>query len=816
MSSILEAAQNACAEIGVIFRQVPADGDFHYLDVMDKAPRNRAGRIKLFADGEGGRVWNHVTTEDRLFWAKDTQVLSPADRAARKHRIEKEREESDRRFAAEREQAALVAIDVFSMAQPISGANPYLSRKMVEPTETLRDIALEVLVRTVGYHPQVKGEPIAGERILIVPVTDGKGLTTIEMIDETGRKPALKSGRKKGCFWSTGWLPDGEGEGLRIGIGEGVATVLSYHAAYGGLGVAALSCGNLKAVAEHFCTRYPLASVTIIADIGNGQAQAVEAARCTGSRLLTPTFPDGSTGSDLNDVHVQFGISAVRKSVDSAALVTLPAETTPGKKVDVLPISPLPLLRAVQKNDPFPIESLPPVIQAAAKRVREVVQAPMELICQSFLAAATLAVQPFVDVMIDGRRFPVSNNFIAVGISGERKSAVDTIATGPIKKRQEEQTQIYYANFSKHEAALVAWENRRKAASKEQDPDVLEALMYQAGERPKLLQPCEIVSDPSFQGIEKFFAEGHFTLGLFSDEGGKFLGGFAMAKENQTNTITGLSKLWDGGPLDRLRGGDGLSLLYGRRFSVHLMLQPVLAGELFGNRKMSGQGFLSRSLCCWPDSTIGTREYLEVDLTEDVSIQQYNAAMTAILNTPIPRHDREEMGLAPRALTLSARAKEAWIGFYRHVEPLQLPGGDLAPITGFASKVAEHAARIAGVLATFNDPATAEIGFESMAGGISIAQFYLGEALRLFHSSNDDPFLILAEECFSYGMLKTGGVIGLRNLYQFGPNAVRDKQTATRIMQVLTDHNRAVKLPAGAVVDGKNNRDAWQLVPLEG
>jgi hypothetical protein len=203
------------------------------------------------------------------------------------------------------------------------------------------------------------------------------------------------------------------------------------------------------------------------------------------------------------------------------------------------------------------------------------------------------------------------------------------------------------------------------------------------------------------------------------------------------------------------------------------------------------------------------------DLATDEAILAYNTAIKAILDITEPMHVQEDMGLSPRPLSLAFQAKEIWIAFHNHVEAAQIQGGELFPVIGFASKTAEHAARIAGVLTAFQNPEAIEIDVEYMEAGIAIAQFYLGEALRLFHSSNDDPLLSLAEECFRYGMEKTSGMIGLRNLYQSGPNAVRSKEKATRIIQVLEGHNRAVRIKGGAVVSGTRNRDAWTLIPLE-
>lgn len=474
-------------------------------------------------------------------------------------------------------------------------------------------------------------------------------------------------------------------------------------------------------------------------------------------------------------------------------------------------VEPLPLTRPTQQNDPFPVAVLPLVMREAVNRVYEVVQAPLDMVCQSFLAAATLAVQPHVEILIDGRRFPVSNNFVAIGESGERKSAIDRFATGPIKDRQTKESERYHLGKQAHEAAYTAWQNGRKAAFKEDDKDVIEALLNNVGDEPKYIQPFYLIEEPSFEGMERAYSEGRYTLGLFSDEGGRFLGGYAMSKDNLTKTITGLSKLWDGQPIDRVRSGDGLSVLYGRRFSMNLMIQPVLSGQIFGNSMLTGQGFLSRCLCSYPSSNIGWRPYIEQDLTVDTSILAYNAAINVLLDIPLPLNERPEMGLNPATITIAREAKDIWISFADHIEVLQREGGDLYPIKGFASKAAEHAARIAGVLTIFETPDATEISADSMNGGIAIAKYYIGEAKRLFYSASDDQELILAQKVFEWGMQQKGQIIALAELYRCGPNAVRDKKTATRMIDILEQHHRALKIEGGAQVNGKPRRDVWLL-----
>jgi hypothetical protein len=65
----------------------------------------------------------------------------------------------------------------------------------------------------------------------------------------------------------------------------------------------------------------------------------------------------------------------------------------------------------------------------------------------------------------------------------------------------------------------------------------------------------------------------------------------------------------------------------------------------------------------------------------------------------------------------------------------QLDGGELAGARAFASKAAEHAARVAGVVELVSDPDAAEISVETMAGAIQVIAFYIGEHLRLTGAS---------------------------------------------------------------------------------
>jgi Protein of unknown function (DUF3987) len=99
---------------------------------------------------------------------------------------------------------------------------------------------------------------------------------------------------------------------------------------------------------------------------------------------------------------------------------------------------PRPLTRKMPPADVFPVEALGDVLGAAAHAIHDRVQAPLAICSQSLLAAATLAVQGHADVELPmGHIRPISEYFVTVAETGARKSASDTEATWPIRKREQ-------------------------------------------------------------------------------------------------------------------------------------------------------------------------------------------------------------------------------------------------------------------------------------------------------------------------------------------------------------------------------------------
>jgi hypothetical protein len=327
------------------------------------------------------------------------------------------------------------------------------------------------------------------------------------------------------------------------------------------------------------------------------------------------------------------------------------------------------------------------------------------------------------------------------------------------------------------------------------------------------LKPLLTCPEPTIEGLWKLLAEGLPSIGIFAAEGGQFIGGHGMSDEAKLRTAAGLSSAWDGEPMKRVRRGDGAIVLPGRRVTLHLMAQPAVASVWLNDPLLADQGFLSRVLATAPDSASGTRRWREPSAHSGVAMKQYEARLLEILERPFPLMPNTRNELSPRTLAMSPEARRVWIGFHDHVEDRLKPGGELEEVRGFGNKLAEHAARMAGVLTLLRDIEAGEVGRAEMEYSIALAQHYAAEALRLFAASRVSGELLVAEQLKTWLLTAwPEGMVSLPDIYQLGPNPIREAASARRAVTLLEQHGWLARVPEGAAVAGKFRREVWRIV----
>jgi hypothetical protein len=484
------------------------------------------------------------------------------------------------------------------------------------------------------------------------------------------------------------------------------------------------------------------------------------------------------------------------------------------------PEEPTPLLREIPPGEAYPMHALGPLRQAA-EAIHDKTQAPAAIGAQSVLGVAALAVQGLFDAETLHGWAPPSLFLLTIAQSGDRKTTCDKLAMAPVRDFEKELGELSRDEQTQYQNEMAVWEAERKRilapprkSDGPRDKTEMQVDLAAIGPEPKPpLYATITAGEPTLEGVVKHMALLRPALGLFSDEGGAFVGGHGMNSENRLKTVAGLSVLWDGTPVDRWRAGDGVAVYHGRRLSAHLMAQPVAAAGLLADPIANGQGFLARFLITEPPSAIGTRLRVGHSPESEAALSAFKARAGELLRRPLPLADGTRNELEPPLLPLSGDAREVLQEFALVVEAAQAKGGELEGVRPFASKAAEHAARLAAVMTLFGNPDASNVTRVTMDDAVTLATFYVNEAARLTDAATISKDTADAEKLRRW-ILESWGeqLISTPDVVQRGPNQFRETAHVRKLLAILQRHGWLVLLDKSAEILNKRRREAWSIV----
>lgn len=447
------------------------------------------------------------------------------------------------------------------------------------------------------------------------------------------------------------------------------------------------------------------------------------------------------------------------------------------------------MLRETDGRSEFPVATLGPKLSAVAQALATAVQCPTAIAANAVLACAAVTVQGFANLLVDGRETPLSLYILTIASSGERKTAIDRLATAP----------VYH-----HQKLVQAEYNRQMKAYHTQ----LKSLPKDAVEPNPPIDPTVLIADFTIDAMTRSLIHGRPSQGIFMSEGGTFFGGYAMGKEQRLRTSTILSAVHSGEPISQTRV-TGRHSANSRRLSAHIQAQPEVVRDFVGDEMLQAQGLLQRFLMSEPPSRIGSRMYTRHNILNDPAYQAYVDQMGALLARPLPID--EDGDLIPRTIGLSEAAYELWISAYNDIEQASASGGFLENYQAYASKLPEQVLRIAGVISLFEEPDAVEISETLMQGAISLAYYYLHEAMHLLMSPADRS-LVRAKELLEW-LKRYQSPIALRDIYRNGPKFVRTASGARELLNILIEHGW-VKRHEGRITtaDGKASNENYAVV----
>lgn len=182
-----------------------------------------------------------------------------------------------------------------------------------------------------------EGKLVLQRGSLVIPQTNAQGeIRAFETIAYNGKKYAQKDAQKSGLSTALGHLKNGN----PIVIAEGYATGATLHENTGQAVVVAFGKNGLMQIAQELRDHFPDSKIYIGADNDHNKtlnaglldAKAVEEA-VPDTYVLVPTFNQGDTGKDWNDVFVDKGVDEFKRQLKEQLTVINPQQAQSNKTV---------------------------------------------------------------------------------------------------------------------------------------------------------------------------------------------------------------------------------------------------------------------------------------------------------------------------------------------------------------------------------------------------------------------------------------------------------------------------------------------------
>jgi hypothetical protein len=396
--------------------------------------------------------------------------------------------------------------------------------------------------------------------------------------------------------------------------------------------------------------------------------------------------------------------------------------------------------------DTFPAP-LGPMIEAVARAT----ETPSELPALMGLATVAASCQRVFEVEMEpGYIEPLSIWAVPALQSGNRKTAVHTLMTAPLRKKEWalcEEAKAQRATIESERTTIEAQVKglRSRLSNTEDIGDIedikrkITTLETTMPELPPL--PSLWAQDVTPEKLGIMMAENGERLAILSDEGGIF----DMFTGRYNNGIPNLDTCLQGhscSPVKVNRGSRGEVHMHRPTLTIGLSPQPSVLRDLSEKSVLRDRGFLARILFALPTSRLGYRTLETQPIRPEIETA-YHRMIEGLLNFQPPT--TEEGHVVAYRIKPSAQAYQEWKDFQRAVERDMQPGKQYEHMTDWAGKLPGAAARVAAhfhcVKHAHEQPHALTIALETMQQALGVLAVLSQHALAVFDLIGADPAL---------------------------------------------------------------------------
>ncbi|TEN61516.1 DUF3987 domain-containing protein [Pseudomonas aeruginosa] len=444
-----------------------------------------------------------------------------------------------------------------------------------------------------------------------------------------------------------------------------------------------------------------------------------------------------------------------------------------------------------------------PVFKGAVLNIAAQTRAPIELVVSVVLAVIALVCQHLIDVRRPwGSTGPVSLIIFVIALSGERKTAVEKIATSILRSFEGGRKSLDFQKIKEWSVLWELWGRQKKKIQKNMLDEDMGSIAYQQLESALLAhansEPVRpfvfrmIHQDVTDAALSKSLDQDCPSAALFTSEGD-------TALRRAINQVGMMNAFWDGSGVEVGRASTGYYSLKDVRLSIGIGVQPGIFQEYLERKGELGKasGFFARSLIFYPKSTQGTR-FISGEV--QVSMDGYTKRMEELLEENARKFDAKDANKL--IVEFSAEAGGELIRIHNKIEKEIQCGGRYERARDHASKLTENISRVAALLHFFETGGT-QISLPELSAVEKIVMGCSVVYKRLFSFSpqvvTDGDALIswLRARCDSSVFRRTR-----RNeILQRGPSGLRRATRLNRAVDYLVEKGLVREVVSGRVAE---------------
>jgi hypothetical protein len=460
----------------------------------------------------------------------------------------------------------------------------------------------------------------------------------------------------------------------------------------------------------------------------------------------------------------------------------------------------------------------------------EALQVPRELIAGAAVGLAALACSRAVEVEPKpGWREPAPLWVLPLLRPGERKSASMGLLCRPFhdwaadeRKRLADPLARFMERRRCMEAELVAMRSKAAKATGEAAArartDALDLAAELEAMPARLAAPDLLVQSYTPEGLRDLLEANGERVGIVSAEtdAAELMG---ARYSDAGPSIDLLLCAHAGDPITTRRAGGRAVPLDRPAVGMVLAVQPEAVRAVLADRAAKGRGLIDRMLLILPPSRMGSRLLDPPPVPAAVS-DWWASVIGRLLD--LSWHGRCIVGhdgwptrctSPPRILTITPEARGVLWDLRDRLEPRLAEGADLAPVSGFASKLPGACARLALAFAMLRDPGAEVVDGESMRAACAWAPFLLGHHRAVLGNAAEHLEAHHARRLWRAIQRRGRATMTARELFDLVRDSALPGMADFRPVLALLAEHAAVRPAPGQ--SGSNGRPAelWQINP---